>query len=59
MAACGRAPVALQAMDAGELAQVAALCDDEGNLCGDGQEKLRLLLVTHYERLKATDADLE
>ncbi len=59
IACCGKAPVVLREMDADELKSLAALCDDRGRLVADGREKFRLLMVEHYDRLKASDADFD
>lgn len=59
LACCGRAPVEMRAMNEQERTSVAALCDASGVLVDGGREKLRLILIPHHERMKATDAELD
>ena len=59
MSCCGKAPRSAWALDETERAAVAALCGDDGLLLAGGQEKFRAIMVEHYERRKATDAELE
>lgn len=58
-ACCGKAPKGVDYLDSDELARVAALLNDDGLLVEGGAESLRLLLIEHYERRKATVAELE
>lgn len=58
-ACCGKAPKGVDYLDDAELASVAALLSDDGLLVAGGAESLRLLLIEHHERRKATVEELE
>lgn len=56
---CGHAPVLLDSMSTDRIATIARLIDSTGNLASGARERLRLVLVDHYEEQKATAEDLD
>jgi hypothetical protein len=56
---CGKAPIVLDRMSESTIAELADLCDVNGQCVPDVQERARVILFNHYESLKAVDAELE
>ena len=59
LARCGHAAVLADCLSPSRLARVAALELKDGKLTDQAREKVRQILVKHYEAAKATHADLD
>ncbi len=59
LACCGRAPVELAGLSKGDVAKVAALLGNDGQLVDDGQAKFRDLMLELNDKRKAVNADDE